>query len=342
MSALKLHGLHENAAAAVARNITDAERDGAHSHGIFRLPGYCASLRSGKVDGSAMPEVRCTAPACVAVDAKGGFSTPAMLAGRLPLVEKAREHGIAMLVIERAFHFAALWPDVEPLASEHGLLALAFLNSKAFIAHAPGGTNPIYGTNPMAFACPRGLPDGGLSREPFVFDQASAAMARGDMMMAARDGKQLPLGFGLDASGSPTCDPGEALQGAQLPFAGHKGTAIALMIELLAATLSGDQFAFEATATDNNDGGPTKHGEIIIAIDPARGEDRPRFFLSRVETLFRQIEQEAVAAAAAGQTLRLPSQRRYDKRRLTPSLGIEVPEVLWAECQRLAEARSAL
>merc|ERR1719408_526851 len=112
-------------------------------------------------------------------------------------------------------------------------------------------------------------------------------MARGDMTIAARNGKLLPPGYGLDASGTPTCDPAEALSGAQLPFAGHKGTAIALMIELLAASLSGDQFAFEAKATDNNDGGPTQHGEMIIAIDPARSAGRPReAFLSRVEALF--------------------------------------------------------
>ncbi|CAE8668888.1 unnamed protein product, partial [Polarella glacialis] len=146
---------------------------------------------------------------------------------------------------------------------------MAFLNSKAFVAHAPGGRKPVYGTNPMAFACPRRSPDGGLSERPFVFDQASATMARGDMMIAARDGHAIPAGCALDEHGEPTTDAAAGLRGAQLPFAGHKGTAIALMVEILAASLTGDAFAHEALASAApGDKGPTQHGEVILAIDP--------------------------------------------------------------------------
>lgn len=335
--ALRKAGLHDQAATIVASNITSAERDGCSSHGMFRLAGYCASLRSGKVDGSALPEARSMAPGCVAVDAKRGFSTPACLLGHTLLVEKAKTNGVAVLTIANAFHFASLWQDVEPLASKHGLVAMAFLNSKAFVAHDPGGVKPLYGTNPMAFACPRKAEDGSLSAEPFVFDQASAAMARGDIQLAKRDGKELPPGVAIDAQGHPTQDPTAALGGAQLPFASHKGTAIALMVEILAASLSGGAFSFEALATDNGDGGPTQHGELILAIDPERcGAGNQQRFLSRVEVLLKEVEAEAHVAEAADRTLRLPSQRRFAKRKRTPDDGFEVPQALYDQCLRLA------
>ncbi|CAE8587723.1 unnamed protein product, partial [Polarella glacialis] len=334
-------GLNENAAVAVAANITRAEQDGCKSHGLFRLPGYCASLRSGKVNGAAVPEVRSIAPACVLVDAGGGLSTPAVLSGHGMLVEKARANGIAALLVTRAHHFAALWPDVEPLAAEHGLVAMAFLNSKAFVAHAPGGRKPVYGTNPMAFACPRRSPDGGLSERPFVFDQASATMARGDMMIAARDGHAIPAGCALDEHGEPTTDAAAGLRGAQLPFAGHKGTAIALMVEILAASLTGDAFAHEALASAApGDKGPTQHGEVILAIDPERcsaGGGRAAF-LSRVEDLLGFVEAEATEAEEAGHSMRLPSQRRFAARQRTAEEEgvVEVPEALLQECSALA------
>src|SRR4029453_3401302 len=105
---------------------------------------------------------------------------------------------------------------------------------------------------------------------PFVFDQASSAGARGEIQLHLRDGKPLPPGWAIDAAGNQTTDPAAALAGAQLPFGGYKGAAIALMIELLAGALIGEVFSFEASASDTNDGGPPVGGELLIAIDPGR------------------------------------------------------------------------
>ena len=204
--ALQKRRLNETAILAISENITAAERDGCRSHGLFRLPGYCLALERGKASHDALPEVKSLAPSCVVSDAKGGFSVPACLAGHSLLVEKAKASGVAVLLIQRAFHFAALWQDVEPLAAKHGLVAMAFLNSKAFVAHWPGGLHPLYGTNPMAFACPRRGVDG-LSQEPFVFDQATSMMARGDMTLAARDGETIPPNAAIDKHGQLTTDP---------------------------------------------------------------------------------------------------------------------------------------
>merc|ERR1712138_88369 len=103
---------------------------------------------------------------------------------------------------------------------------------------------------------------------PVVFDMATATMAKGEVMIAARDGHELPNGVGLGPDGKPSNDPKEILKGVLLPFGGYKGSAISLMVELFAAGLTGDNFSYEAGETDNNDGGPPKGGELIIAINP--------------------------------------------------------------------------
>ncbi|CAE7296749.1 unnamed protein product [Symbiodinium pilosum] len=248
----------------------------------------------------------------------------------------AKTTGVAVLLISRAHHFAALWQDVEPLAARHGLVAMAFLNSKAFVAHWPGGHQPLYGTNPMAFACPRRSEDG-TSEQPFVFDQASSVMARGDMTLASIDGRAIPADAAIDEHGQPTTDAAAGLKGAQLPFAGHKGTCLALMVELLAASFTGDAFAYEARG--ESDSGPTQHGELILAIDPeicSRSGGRAAF-LDRVEDLLQMVEAEAKVAQASGRNMRLPSQRRWGARKTTPQEGFEIDEALLQTCKALCE-----
>jgi delta1-piperideine-2-carboxylate reductase len=319
---LRVQGVSEGQARAIAETITAAERDDCKAHGLFRLPGYVSSVRSGKVTPDAVPEVRELAPAVVQVDGKNGFAPLALQRGRAPLAEKARRHGIGALAVTQIYHFAALWPEVEALAQD-GLVAFAFTAAMSYVAPA-GGSKPLYGTNPMAFAWPR------ANHPPLVFDQASSASARGEIQLHLRDGSAIPEGWGIDAAGHPTTDPAAALAGAQLPFGGYKGAAIALMIELLAGALIGEVFSFEASARDNNDGGPPIGGELMLAIDPTRcvaHGDRQRH-LAHAEQLFAKIlEQEGT---------RLPSDRRYAARRRTTAQGVTIPQTLYAELQRLA------
>jgi delta1-piperideine-2-carboxylate reductase len=297
-------------AEAIAATITAAERDHAHSHGLFRLPGYVTSLRNGKANGRAAPRAQRIAPTAVRVDGDRGFTPLSHRVGRAPLTEAARETGMAALAIRRTIHFAALWPETEALADQ-GLVAFAFTSSPPYLAPA-GGKRPFFGTNPMSFAWPR------RGRPPMVFDQASAAMARGEVLMAARDGKSLPDGAGIDAEGNPTNDPNAVLKGAQLPFGGYKGSAIALMVDLLAGPLIGEVSSAEAGEQDNKDGTAAVGGELVLALDPARfGAEDP---VAHGERLFeRMLQQEGV---------RLPGDRRFQARAETPEQGIEVPRSL--------------
>lgn len=312
---LAANGCDAANAAAVADVIHAAERDGAKSHGLFRLPGYVMSLRSGKANGTAQPRVEELAPAALRVVGDGGFAPLAQQVGRQPLIERTRAQGVAALAITNVHHFQALWFEIEPLA-EAGLCAFAFTAAFPYVTH-PGGRKPIYGTNPMAFGWPR------PGKAPMVFDQASSALARGEIMIAARDGHTVPPGTGIDADGRETTDPTAILEGgAQLPFGGYKGASIALMVELLAGALIGDKFSFEAWESDAKDGGPPNGGEFMLAIDPARLGDADGW-AAHAELLFDRILAEAGT--------RLPAGRRHANRAKTATEGATVPAALHAE-----------
>ncbi len=306
-------------AEAITRTVTRAERDRAVSHGLFRLPGYVASLKSGKVDGKARPIVERLAPGVIRVDGKDGFAPLALEVGRAPLIEAARQQGVAALALVRTFHFAALWPEVEALA-DAGLAALACTAYKPVVAPA-GARQSFFGTNPLAFAWPRG------DRPPYVFDMATSATARGELQVAARDGHVMPPGAGLDAAGEPTTDPRAILDGGvQLPFGGYKGSAIMTMVELLCAGLVGERFSDEAGRFDVEDGGPARGGEFLLAMDPSRFGDAD--WLAHSDDWLDRL--------AALEGVRLPGNRRYRARTETPTTGITIPTALHADLLALA------
>lgn len=314
---LERHGCDSPNAAAIAGTITAAERDRCHSHGLFRLPGYVTSLKNGKVNGRAKPRVERLAHSVVRVQGDRGYTPLALQIGLKPLADAARQTGMAALAVTRTHHFAALWPETQALA-EMGLVAFAFTSSPPYLA-AAGGRTKFFGTNPMSFAWPR------KNKPPMAFDQASAAMARGEVMIAARDGRKLPPGVGIDASGNPTTNPQEVLDGAQLPFGGYKGGSIALMVDLLAGPLIGEVCSFEAGEQDNGDGTAATGGELVLALDPARFGAKDA--IAHGERLFeRMLAQEGV---------RLPGDRRLIARAETPEGGIEVPKSLYETIQGL-------
>lgn len=291
----------------IARVVAAAERDGCRSHGLLRMPGYVTALRSGWLNGQATPTLRETAPGTIAADAGNGFAQVAMEAGRGRLMEKARQNGIAAMAIRNGHHFAALWPDVEPFA-EAGFVALTCVNSRKRLAPWTA-KRKVFGTNPMAFACPR------AGRAPFVWDQASSVMSQGEMLIAQREGRPLPEGVGLDAEGRPTASPEAILTtGAFLAFGGHKGSAVAAMIEILAAAVGGAEFGIEDRSAGVPGAATSRSGQFTILIDPSRFAGPE--FADRLEFLFSQLADAGVD--------RLPGDRRHAARRKAERDGIPV------------------
>ncbi len=312
------NGCDEANAAAVADIITRAETDGCHSHGLMRLAGYVAALKSGKVDGTARPKIRNLAPAIIQVNGGGGFAPLALEQSRSHLVEAARSNGLAALALVNIHHFGALWCEVEPVV-EAGLCAMACTSYKPAVLPA-GGHEALYGTNPVAFGWPR------PTAFPVIFDQASAVMARGEVMLAAREGHELPAGTGVDADGNPTTDPNKVLKGALLAFGGYKGASIAMMVELLAGGLIGESFSFEAAERDNGDGGPPQGGEFMFAIDPAMFGDADGWS-DHSEKLFEKIEAQDGA--------RLPGERRRRNREHSVANGVEISQTVMEQIKGL-------
>tara|TARA_R110000751_G_scaffold4347_5_gene21266 strand:- start:4646 stop:5692 length:1047 start_codon:yes stop_codon:yes gene_type:complete len=281
------NGCSDRVADILAANCAGAEAAGSFSHGIFRIDGYVSTLRSGWVDGAAEPRVLVEAPAYLAVEAANGFAQPAFLAAREAFVERVRENGIAFLAIRDSHHFGALWPDVTPLAEE-GLIAISLVNSFACSIPA-GATKPLFGTNPFAFAAPI------EGDAPLVFDFATTSMANGDVQIAAREGRQVPPGTGVDRNGAPTCDPAAILDGGSLvPFGGHKGSAISMMIELMVAGMTGGRFSFEVDWSGHPGAQTPRTGQIFIGIDPARSGGEG--FAARSAEFVRRLSEAGLAA----------------------------------------------
>ncbi|WP_052028404.1 Ldh family oxidoreductase [Pseudomonas syringae] len=313
------HGTSPEVAQVLSQNCASAQRDGSHSHGIFRIPGYLSSLASGWVDGKAVPVVEDVGAAFIRVDAANGFAQPALAAAQPLLIEKARSAGIAILAIRSSHHFAALWPDVEPFAAQ-GLVALSVVNSMTCVV-PHGAQKPLFGTNPIAFAAPRA---GG---DPLVFDLATSAIANGDVQIAAREGRQLPAGMGVDRAGQPTQDPKAILDGgALLPFGGYKGSALSMMVELLAAALTGGNFSFEFDWSKHPGAQTPWTGQLFIVIDPDKGSGQ--HFADRSEELVRQMH-------GVGQE-RMPGDRRYAERAKSLTHGIAISRAEWASLEQLA------
>jgi delta1-piperideine-2-carboxylate reductase len=313
------HGTSAEVAHVLSNNCASAQRDGSHSHGIFRIPGYLSSLASGWVDGKAVPVVEDVGAAFIRVDAANGFAQPALAVAQSLLIEKARSAGIAILAIRRSHHFAALWPDVEPFARQ-GLVALSVVNSMTCVV-PHGAKKPLFGTNPIAFAAPRA---GG---DPIVFDMATSAIAHGDVQIAAREGRMLPPGMGVDQTGQPTQDPKAILDGgALLPFGEYKGSALSMMVELLAAGLTGGNFSFEFDWAGHPGAQTPWTGQLLIVIDPDKGSGQQ--FAERSEELVRQMQ-------GVGQQ-RMPGDRRYVQRAKSLADGIELSLADWTRLEQLA------
>ncbi|MCJ2127928.1 Ldh family oxidoreductase [Methylobacterium sp. E-045] len=303
-------------AESVARALVAAEADGLRTHGLMRLLAYGEQVRAGKVVGHAVVSSTRPKPGMLAIDAAHGFAYPALDTAIAVLPEIAREQGIAAAAIRRSHHCGAAGRPVEALA-ERGLVAILFANAPASMAPW-GGTRPVFGTNPIAFACP--LP----GAEPIIVDLSLSKVARGNIITAKQRGEAIPEGWALDAEGNPTTDPVAALAGTMVPLGDAKGTALALMVELLAAGLTGARFASEASSFLDAEGEPPSTGQLILAIDATAFAGNA---LERFAVLARSVAEQDGA--------RLPGTRRFAARARAAEEGITLSETLLAEIERL-------
>lgn len=306
--ALVRAGTGSGNAAAVARALVAAEADGLKGHGLSRVPTYAAQVKAGKVDGHATPTAERRSAGVLAIDAALGFAYPALELAVAELPAIARAQGVAVAAIRRSHHCGAAGHPVELLA-ETGLVALLFANTPAAIAPW-GGARAVFGTNPIAFACP--LPDGA----PVVADLSLSKVARGNILAARQKGQPIPEGWALDAEGKATTDPAAALKGTMVPAGDAKGTVLALMVELLAAGMTGATYAADASSFLDAEGPSPATGQLIVAFDPVA--------IGGAGVLAHFAELADAIATQPG--ARLPGSRRVAQRAAAAAEGIEVSD----------------
>lgn len=305
--ALTRAGANEKAATALARATAQTEGDGVASHGLAYIPIYCEHLRCGKVDGTARPVITQPKPGLVLADAATGFAHGAIAAGFDALIPAARAQGIAALAVSNSYNCGVL--GVHTLTLAHaGFLALGFTNAPASIAPS-GGTRPVVGTNPISLAAPDGA--GGAA---LLIDQSASTIAKSEIMKHACEGRPIPEGWGLDADGNPTTDPEVALKGSMAPSGGYKGVGLALLVETMAAAMTGANLGMDASPFSGTAGGPPRTGQVFIAIDAATSSGGA--FAARIARLTGEIRGMAGA--------RLPGDGRAKARARAQTMGVAV------------------
>jgi (2R)-3-sulfolactate dehydrogenase (NADP+) len=317
-AALEKAGAHSKMAEAAARHLVQAEEHGLPTHGMSRVPFYCSMLRTGRADGKAHPAIVAERAGVCLIDNADGLPYVSVERALAEVIQRARRNGIGFAGIRNSAHVGVLGIHLLPVA-QAGLVGLAFTNSPAAIP-AWGGTKAVFGTNPVAAVFPR------AAKDPLVIDLALTTVVRGKIMMAMRKGEPIPEGWALDRRGKPTTDAKEAIEhGSLFPIGGAKGAMLALMVELLCASLTGAAIGPEADSFFSEEGNKPRIGQAFIAIDPSALAGMEKFS-ERLETL--------VGTMQADPEVRLPGARRFAARKSAAG-GIEVPGDLLAQIEKL-------
>ena len=309
--ALERAGASAAMADATARALVAADSQGLASHGVSRVPQYAAHLRLGRVDGNAVAKVVRAKGGAVLVDAADGLAFPACALAVSEAITRARSHGVAFAGVTNSHHFGVAAGHLEPVAAA-GMVGLAFGNSPSAMP-AWGGKRAIFGTNPIAAVFPR------RNAPPLAIDLSLSEVARGKVMVAAREGRPIPLGWALDKEGNPTTDAKRALEGMMLPAGGVKGAMLALVVELLCCALTGAHMGFEADTFFVDAGNRPKIGQAFLVIDPGALAGH-EVFDERIETLVKTMLLDP--------EVRLPGARRDALAEKAARDGLEVPQPL--------------
>jgi (2R)-3-sulfolactate dehydrogenase (NADP+) len=311
---LRRAGANTAMADATAQALVLAESQGLASHGLSRVTQYAAHLRNGRANGAAVPTVVRQKGATAVIDAQEGLAFAACERAVAEAIARAREFGIAFVGVTNSHHCGVVVDHLRAVGAA-GMVGLGFANSPSAMP-AAGGRHPIFGTNPVAAIFPR------RTELPLMIDLSLSEVARGKLMVAAKEGRQIPLGWALDANGEPTTDPKAGMDGSMLPIgaaSSPKGAMLALVVELLVTALIGANFGFEASSFFVDAGNRPRIGQAFIVIDPGALAGREQF-LDRLEVLVREM--------LVDDGVRLPGARREALRLAAEAQGLTVADVM--------------
>jgi len=254
-------GVPADAGIVISDALVDADRRGINSHGLLRLPLYVEAVESGGIDPDPSMTWQVHHGAVATLDAAGGFGQVAMARAVDKAKELTAEYGCATVAVHHSSHYGAGAYWTSRLAAR-GYASL--LVSTTGITVVPfGGARKLLGTNPLTLSFP-------AEGSPVTADLATSAGAYGKIVQAARTQSPIPADWAVDMNGKPTTDAQTALDGALRPFGGHKGSAIAVMLELFAAAGTGGKFACETTDIWEDRASRMGTGHLLFSFDPAR------------------------------------------------------------------------
>lgn len=316
--ALKRAGASKTMATATAQALVVAEAEGLSGHGLSRVALYAQHLREGRADGRAKPKIVRKTGACCLIDAGGGLAFPAAALAVKEVIKRAQRYGIAFAGVTNSHHFGAAAYHLAPIAAA-GMAGIALTNSPAAI-NAWGGKKAFFGTNPIAAIFPR------RNAAPVVVDLSLTEVTRGKIMLMAKEGKEIPLGWAVDRDGNPTTSAQAALTGSLTAIGGVKGTALALMVEALCVALTGAALSHENDSYFEP-GNKPRIGHAIIAINPQS--------LAGADAYFTRIE-DMVSQMLVDEGVRLPGARRQLATVRAQAEGITIADGLHQELRKLA------
>jgi len=319
-------GVPEDDAALVTDSLIEANLRGIDTHGVTRLlEPYLHRLRAGGINPRPAVRVAAESPSTLIVDADNGLGAVAGVRAMEWCIERARSNGSAWAAVKNSNHFGAS-AHYALLAARQGMIGIAFTNSPP--AMAPwGGRTPLLGTNPLAIAAP-------TDDEPLVVDIATSLVAKGRIVLAQQRGEhELPEGWALDAEGRPTRDVAAALAGTVMPLGGHKGSGLALMIDLLCGALAGAAMTTGIGQLHGNADQPQRIGHLFGAIDVDQMVPLSEF-TRRAGELARQVR--AVERAEAVERVFVPGEIEAETRRRRLEQGIPLPAATRRAFQALA------
>lgn len=323
-------GLTAEDAGLVAGSLLFADRRGVPTHGVARIPLYVRRLSAGGISPGARPVIVCDAGALCVMDGHAAAGAVTGVQAARLAAARARRHGVGVTVVRGGNDFGAAGYYAALLAAG-GCVGLAACNSDAVMC-APGGTSPVLGTNPLAFAVP------GTS---LLLDMATSAAAHGKIAHAAAEGRAIPAGWGLDASGQDTTDPRQVLDGGcVLPAAGPKGFGLALLIDVM-AVLAGARPSPFIPGAESEPGLPQNLGMLFLAIYPGHCLEPPAFQAGVADLIGavhatgaaggRRVmvpgEPEAAYGASLGDRIRLPGHLLAGLVRVGREMGVPFPDV---------------
>jgi (2R)-3-sulfolactate dehydrogenase (NADP+) len=312
IAALKGAGASEVAAVSTAKALIYADKQGTASHGVSRVPQYAGHIKIGRIEGEAQSVVKRQNGAVSVIDAADGLAFPACELAIHHALLAARAYGVGVSAVTNSYHFGAAIYHLEAVARSN-MVGISFSNSPSAIA-AWGGKRPLFGTNPLAAIFPR------KGKAPIAIDLAMSEVARGKLMVAAKD-------WAFDEDGEPTTDPAKGMRGSMAPTGGVKGAMLALTIELLVTALCGAHLGFEVDSFFDVEGNKPRIGQLFIAIDPA-AMGSAEVYAERVETLVNAMLEDG--------GVRLPGARRYANAAKADADGINVSDALLAQLKALA------